>query len=229
MIISIHCNSQVFTTTYINELNHHKMEKLNINELRSIKEKMRSEHLERKKIAEEDKDIKIVVTDDGSIHYGVKYRNGTFISISGNENGGFIKTETKSNSPIEKHQEFYKNGNLKKTGERYNEIVGVDPAGFSRNIGIWYTYDEEGKVIEKKEYDEKSFHFTLDDVKKYIEKEKLYVLYILKIPAVIINGKLQSKGYWSISTSTGNNSIRRINLDAETGKKLSESTRAIEK
>lgn len=124
MILSVHCNAQIFIT-YINKFNNHKMEKLNINEIKSIKEKMLlKKGKKEKKIF--DKNIKVLLTDDGSINYSEKLKDGTLISLSGNEYNGYIKKEIREGSPIETHKEYFTKGGLKKTGEIYKEIKGVD-------------------------------------------------------------------------------------------------------
>ena len=108
-------------------------------------------------------------------------------------------------------------------------IKGSDPNGFSRPIGFWYTYDKLGKIIKTIEYDEKPFHFTLENVKKFIEKENLNVSSICKSPAVIINGELKTKALWLITAVDENLIFKTITLNAETGEKIYEETAKIQK
>ncbi len=88
--------------------------------------------------------------------------NGTIIKQS--ESSDFydeiIKTEK---SYFHKINRYYKNGNLKLTGEYlYN----------SYKKGIWKEYNEDGKLIKETDYD-KGFNYTWQDLLKVLEEREV--------------------------------------------------------
>jgi YD repeat-containing protein len=58
---------------------------------------------------------------------------------------------------------YYANGNIKEKGLAYVQ-------GFQK--GIWYEFDESGKLIRETDYD-KPFKFTFEDIVKFCEKNNI--------------------------------------------------------
>lgn len=205
------------------------MEKLNVSELKSLKDEIISQDNMGEKLIDSNKTakVKVLVTDDGNINYSEKHDDGSLVAISGNEVSGFTKKETKAGSPVEKTSEFFGNGNLKKTGDTYIEVKGVDPHGFTRAVGKWYTYDQKGNIVETKEFIETDFLFTLEDVNRYLEKNKLRATMIGKHPTVVINGKKIRQATWYITTMDDQSYVTIIILDGKTGKKIEETQKKI--
>ena len=127
-IFFINCKSQI-VSYYTNKITNNKMEKLDINKIKKI---VSANETNSRNIV--NNNIKSSLMSDGSIIYIENKTDGSSLRISGDDYKGYYKKEMLKNSNIEKQSEFFSNGNLKKKGDYYKEIEGVDPSGFSRAI-----------------------------------------------------------------------------------------------
>jgi antitoxin component YwqK of YwqJK toxin-antitoxin module len=91
--------------------------------------------------------------------------DGTYIEMD-EGNYGKSYSEIKPNSYFKLSKGFYSNGNIKLKGVSFN--------WFAFQKGIWYEFDEQGKLIKEIDYD-KNYKFTFEDILKFCEKEKIEV------------------------------------------------------
>lgn len=145
--------------------------------------------------------------------------NGNYIEMT-IANSGKYYLETFKDTYYMISKSYYPNGNIKKKG------IGFNADAFQK--GIWYEFDEEGKLIKEIDYD-KPFKFTFEDILKFCEKENI------KIDKGPI---LQSTGWhnkifrnienglpiWKIEHLKKTNLVEIIKLDGITGKVLGTET-----
>lgn len=108
---------------------------------------------------------------------------------------------------------FYPNGQLESKGLQF-------PDGFSK--GIWYEYDEEGNLIEAKNHDE-GYDFSFEKVLQFIKRKNLNIRHSHSHIG-------RGNGIWyivSIDDREYPYTMRSIQLDGKTGKKLSDETEKI--
>ena len=93
------------------------------------------------------------------------------------------------------------------------------------NKGIWYEFNENGKLIKETNYDE-PYKFTFEDILQFCKKENIEVKkgpilqstgYHTTIRRDVENGK----PWWEIRWLKTPDTIETIKLDGETGKVLS--------
>ncbi len=92
----------------------------------------------------------------------------SYIEVFYNTNAFKIVLITPKNSYFSIYKEYYNNNNLKSKGLRFNNNNYRDP--FKK--GIWYEFDESGKLIKETDYD-RPFKFTFEDIVKFCEKENI--------------------------------------------------------
>ena len=143
--------------------------------------------------------------------------NGNYIEIL-TFSGEIQYTEAFNNTYYSITKLYFSNYNIKIKGISFNNDFP---------IGIWYEFDEQGKLIKETNYDE-PYKFTFEDVLQFCEKENIKVD---KGPI------LQSTGYhtlimryidddsnkpcWEIKYLKKYNRIEAIVLDGTTGEILS--------
>lgn len=108
---------------------------------------------------------------------------------------------------------YYQNGNIKEKGINLNN---------GAVIGIWYYFDESGKLTKEENTDE-GYDFKPEDIIKYCEKNKInlpkgyqdsgYQTRVLKV-------EIEGKKAWRISYQIAGDKIKEIILDGKTGKEL---------
>ena len=142
--------------------------------------------------------------------------NGNYIEIM-RFISGIQYTETYNDSYYKIIKIYYPKGNIKAKGINFNGT------GFSS--GIWYDFDENGKLIKETNYDE-PYKFTFEDILQFCKKENIEVKkgpilqstgYHTTIRRDVQNGKV----WWEIRWLKTPDTIETIKLDGETGKVLS--------
>ncbi|MGV0925392.1 hypothetical protein [Empedobacter tilapiae] len=112
---------------------------------------------------------------------------------------------------------FYSNNNIKSKG------LGFNGDGFP--IGIWYYFDEEGKLIKETNYDE-PYKFTFEDILKFCEKENIRVdkgpiLQSTGFHTTIYRDVENGQPWWEIKRLKTPDTLEIIKLDGITGEVLS--------
>ncbi|MGV0925394.1 hypothetical protein [Empedobacter tilapiae] len=112
---------------------------------------------------------------------------------------------------------YFPNGNIKAKGISFNGT------GFSS--GIWYDFDEEGKLVKETNYDE-PYQFTFEDILKFCEKENIRVdkgpiLQSTGFHTTIRRDVENGQPWWEIKRLKTPDTIEIIKLDGITGKVLS--------
>ncbi len=141
--------------------------------------------------------------------------DGTFVETL-KAKGGDWYNETPPHSYFSLTKIYYDNGNIKKKGLEFNWV------GFQK--GVWYEFNEQGKLIKEIDYD-RPFKFTWEDVLRFCEKEKI---------PVQIGPVLQSTGFhttikrsvspvldvaiWEIQWLKEGDLTEQITLDGENGR-----------
>ncbi|MGV0925391.1 hypothetical protein [Empedobacter tilapiae] len=116
------------------------------------------------------------------------------------------------------YKEFYKSGMIKTKGLKFN-VWG----GFKK--GIWYYFNEEGKLVKETNYDE-PYQFTFEDILKFCEKENIRVdkgpiLQSTGFHTTIRRDVENGQPWWEIKRLKTPDTIEIIKLDGITGKVLS--------
>jgi hypothetical protein len=109
------------------------------------------------------KKFKANVSEDAS-EYEYKMNDGTTVneSYGADEDGRFIQILTPQNSIFQVYKGFYESGKIKIKGFRASSFY----------CGIWHTYDEQGKIIQTKDYDI-PFTYTWEDLKQYCNEKNI--------------------------------------------------------
>jgi len=141
--------------------------------------------------------------------------NGNYLEMFKSDAGLGIY-ETLSNSYFQISKVYYKNGYIKAKGVEFN--------GYAFNMGIWYEFDESGKLIKETDYD-KPYKFTFDDIVKFCENEKILlqkgpILQNTGYHTVIRRDHNAESSWWQIEWLKKPNVIEIIKLDGNTGKIL---------
>jgi hypothetical protein len=92
-----------------------------------------------------------------------KLRNNIKIEESAGEKGSwFVKNELINNSLYNIYKEFYQSGKVKSKGPKFKDDC---------KIGIWYDFDENGKLIKETDLD-KTFKITVKDIIEFLKKNE---------------------------------------------------------
>ena len=199
------------------------MEQIDIKALESLQENLRKNNKKEIVLNEDNKEVTFYSISD-VLYYTEKVHN-KIIRVSGNSTNGFIKKEISVTSEIENRSEFYPTGNLKRVGQvKYRSDKTDYP------VGIWYSYDKGGNIIEKTEYnyDDSLFIFSEAEILKWIRRENLdhggkWKTTIQKWPQVTVNDIVKDEAIWLVQIYNEDAiGITTIIIDAKTGKKISE-------
>lgn len=146
-------------------------------------------------------------------------QNQSYLEMGFDRDGGFtIFTYPYAYFSITKI--YYPNGIIKSKG------VSSNTGRFQK--GIWYEFDEEGKLIKEINYD-KPYKFTFEDILKFCEKQNIKIEkgpilqgtgWHNEISRTIENGQPS----WKIEYLKKTNLIEIIKLDGITGKVLGTET-----
>ncbi|WP_336960812.1 hypothetical protein [Chryseobacterium contaminans] len=108
---------------------------------------------------------------------------------------------------------YYSSKSIENKGIAFNE---------GSQVGIWYYYDESGKLIREENTDE-GYGFTPEKVVEYCEKNKIELPkgyhesgYYTNVRKETLNGKK----VWVIKYLIPGGDIQRVVLDGQTGKEL---------
>ncbi|RXM50315.1 MULTISPECIES: hypothetical protein [unclassified Chryseobacterium] len=145
---------------------------------------------------------------------------GTFVKnidndiiIEDRQSFGYIRQQYDNNSVFNKNILFYRSGNIKEKGIAFNE---------GSPIGIWYYFDESGKLVKEENTDE-GYNFTPEKVVGYCEKNKIELPkgyhesgFYTQVRKETLNGKK----VWVIKYLIPGGDIQKLVLDGQTGKEL---------
>ncbi|WP_326982454.1 hypothetical protein VUJ46_20080 [Chryseobacterium sp. MYb264] len=137
------------------------------------------------------------------------------ISIQEIQSFGFIERQYNANSIFKKNIFFYKNGYIKKKGILFSE---------GSQIGIWYYFDESGKLIKEEDTDS-GYLFKPEDIIKYCKKNNIELSkgYHERdgYQTSIYKNEVDGKKVWLISYINSLNKQDKeikLTLDGQTGK-----------
>ena len=85
-------------------------------------------------------------------------KNITIEEGAGEKGSWFVKNELNNNSLYTIYKEFYQSGKIKSKGPKFKEDC---------KIGIWYDFDESGKLIREIDLDV-PFKITIKDIMEYL-------------------------------------------------------------
>ncbi|WP_115644241.1 hypothetical protein [Bergeyella zoohelcum] len=125
---------------------------------------------------------------------------------------GFIKQTYKNDIFCINHI-YYKSGNIREKGIEFNE---------GSPIGIWYYYDESGKLIKEEDTDI-GYDFGPMEVVKYCEENKIVLpkgYQPTGYQTRVLKQEFEGKKVWRISYQIAGDKIQQILLDGKTGKEL---------
>ncbi|WP_196893718.1 hypothetical protein [Aureivirga marina] len=128
---------------------------------------------------------------------------------------GYSQTIYDDKSYFHTVKNFYLNGNIEIKGNRFNN---------GSECGIWYEFDENGKLLKEFNMDE-GFDFNWLDVMNYcleneIQLEKGYPV-IGGVKTEIYKGELNGRKIWTVSYyDFKKNEYLEITLDGISGKKI---------
>ncbi len=148
--------------------------------------------------------------------------DGSYIELDqGSYGKGYNKTPKNSNYTIVKI--YFQNGNIKSKGLTLN----LPWTTFRK--GIWYEFDESGKLIKETDYD-KPFKFTFEDILAFCEKEKIQVdkgpiLQSTGYHTTIQRGLENNHPWWTIEWLKQPDILETIKLDGISGKVISRKDR----
>ncbi|SHM25245.1 MORN repeat variant [Chryseobacterium contaminans] len=142
--------------------------------------------------------------------------NGSYLEMNV-ANYGKSYSMTLQNSYYTLTKVYFPNGNIKTKGISNNTE--------SLQIGIWYEFDENGKLIKEIDYD-KPYKFTFEDILKFCEKEgipltKGPVLQSTGFHTTITRRIEKEKPIWEIEWKKKFNIVESIILDGTSGKIIS--------
>ena len=148
----------------------------------------------------------------------IKLENGAYIEMIKVKSGSAYY-ETNSESYFKITKDYYPNGIIKSKG------ISANIGTFQK--GIWYEFDEEGKLIKEIDYD-KPFKFTFEDILKFCEKENIEI----KKGPILQNGwhnrifrsVENAQPIWSIEHLKKRDLVEIIKLDGINGKILGKET-----
>ncbi|OCA72754.1 hypothetical protein BBH99_02905 [Chryseobacterium contaminans] len=126
---------------------------------------------------------------------------------------GYLQGEYINSSFFKLNKFFYSDGNIESKGLLFNE---------GSQVGIWYYFDESGKLVKEENTDE-GYGFTPEKVVGYCEKNKIELPkgyhesgFYTQVRKEILNGKK----VWVIKYLIPGGDIQRVVLDGQTGKEL---------
>ncbi|REC46836.1 hypothetical protein [Chryseobacterium pennipullorum] len=142
--------------------------------------------------------------------------NGSYVEMNV-ANYGKSYSLTMRNSYYTLTKVYFPNGNVKSKGLSNNTE--------SLQIGIWYEFDENGKLNKEVDYD-KPYKFSFNDILKFCEKEgipltKGPVLQSTGFHTTITRRVEKEKPIWAIEWKKESNVLETITLDGMTGKVIS--------
>ena len=76
----------------------------------------------------------------------------------------FYETRRKENELIEEYRRYFNDGKLNVEGFQYKDN------GFE--VGIWKIYDEDGKLVEVRDYDAPYKNYPWEEVRKFLVRER---------------------------------------------------------
>ncbi|WP_309609714.1 hypothetical protein [Flavobacterium sp.] len=88
--------------------------------------------------------------------------NGTRVREFGDKESGYFSQETPKNSLFTVSKGFYPNANIKHKGPSFKDTC---------EIGIWYEYDEKGKLISETDLD-KPYKINFKDIIEFLKKNE---------------------------------------------------------
>ena len=149
-------------------------------------------------------------------------QDGTYIEML-KSNSGNVYRETPKESYFTITKGYYTNGNIHGKGLFFN----LSWSGFQK--GIWYEFDESGKLIKEIDYD-KPYDFTFEDILKFCEREKIPlqkgpILQSTGYHTVIKRDYNAHNSWWIIERLKQSDIIEVITLDGDSGKILKRENR----
>ena len=152
MFASFNCKPQSKKQTEVEKITHYKME--NKHEYNNLVNKD-FETFDIKKFYED---------NENGLGKTYEMSDGGRIEESAGEKGSwFLKNEKLKDSPFTKYKLYYHTGVIKQKGLLYED---------SCEIGIWYDFDEKGKLIKVRDLDE-PFKLTIEDILLFLKKNNL--------------------------------------------------------
>jgi len=125
---------------------------------------------------------------------------------------GYEETIKPKNSYIFTYNKYYKNGEIKMTGDFFQN-------DFEK--GVWKEYNEQGNLIKETDYDA-PYKFTFEDILKFIKKRKIDMnTSQFQINRGFDFGNFdeskKDKPFWAITYEDGSDTMKVIILDGITG------------
>lgn len=108
---------------------------------------------------------------------------------------------------------FYPSKKLENKGIKFND---------GSRIGIWYYFDDSGKLIKEENTDE-GYDFSPEKVVKYCEKNKINLpkgYHDSGFQTQVLKHDFEGKKVWKIIHKITDDKIEEITLDGKTGKEL---------
>lgn len=141
------------------------------------------------------------------------FQENEFLNRCYTQSNGYLQEIYSHNSIYSLNKFFYNNGNIHKKGYYINE---------GSLVGIWYYFDESGKLIKEEDTDA-GYDFQPEDVIKYCEKNKIILPKGYQTSGYqtrILKENMEGKKAWRISYQIAGDKIQEIILDGKTGKEL---------
>ena len=144
-----------------------------------------------------------------SVRGTVISKGENLIIIDDKQSFGFIRQLYKDDAFCYNYL-FYNNGYIMEKGITINN---------GSAIGIWYYFDQTGRLI-KEENADAGYNFSPDDVIKYCEKHNISLPKGYQdsgFQTSVLKEELNTKKVWVISHQISGDQIERIVLDGNTG------------
>jgi|UPI0006477DA1 hypothetical protein len=142
-----------------------------------------------------------------------KLDKGDHVFIQDFQSPGYRELEYIQSSYFKIVVFFYENGGVEKKGLLFNE---------GSPIGIWYYFDESGKLVKEENTDE-GYSFTPENVVRYCEENKIELPKGYKgsgFHTQVKKEDLNGKKVWVIKYLILGGDIQIVILDGQTGKEL---------
>ncbi len=161
-------------------------------------------------------DIKILKQKNRLDTFFLSYNNeSTIVRQLQDQSYGFIDRVFYQKTYFTLIKKYYRNKNIKDKGISFNE---------GSPIGIWYHFDETGKLIKEENTDE-GYTFTPEDLVKYCKKNNIELSkgyhesegYQTSVYKSELNGKKVWKISYLISFNKQEKEVK-LTLDGQTGK-----------
>lgn len=143
----------------------------------------------------------------------LKKSDGNKIYIQNFQSPGFRESIFSNNSYFKVNKFFFSNGSIEKKGLLFND---------GTSVGIWYYFDESGKLIKEENVDE-GYDFKPENVISYCEKHKIDLPKGYKDSGYqtrVLKQDFEGKKVWRISHQIAGDKIEEIILDGKTGKEV---------